>query len=83
VADSKIIAPDRLASVVMGNGAMQDRFALWCQSVTDNANKDLVGTGSPEGVVDAVRFAIYIDDSANDVYLKTTQKGINTGWKLL
>lgn len=83
MADSKIIAPDRLASIIMSDSRMQDRFALWCQSITDFANRNKVGTGSPEGVEDGQRFTFYIDTATNDFYVKTTEQGTLTGWKSL
>ena len=83
MADNKIIPPDRSAPVVMPSGQMQNRFGLWCQAVSDFANKNVVGTGSPEGVTDASRFTFYIDDATNDFYVKTTEQGTLTGWKLL
>lgn len=83
MADSKIVAPDRLAQIIMQDARMQDRFALWCQAVTDYTNRNKVGTGSPETVEDGARFTLYIDTATNDVYLKTTEQGTLTGWKLL
>ena len=83
MAENKIVAPDRLASVVMQSGMMQDRFALWVQAITDFANRNIAGTGSPEGLIDAKRFTFYLDDATNDFYVKTTEQGTLTGWKSL
>lgn len=38
------------------------------------------GSGSPEGVVDAPRGAIYEREDTGDVYRKTTALGTLTGW---
>lgn len=83
MADNKIVAPDRVAQIVMQNMMMQDRFALWCQAITDFVNRNNVGTGSPEGLQDGQRFTFYIDTATNDFYVKTTEQGTLTGWKLL
>jgi hypothetical protein len=83
VADNKIISPDRSAQIVAPDQRMQDRFALWCQSVSDYANRNKTGLGSPEGVEDGQRFTFYIDTATNDFYVKTTEQGTLTGWKLL
>jgi hypothetical protein len=53
------------------------------QAITDFANRNIAGTGSPEGVIDAKRFTFYLDDATNDFYVKTTEQGTLTGWKSL
>ena len=83
MADAKVISPDRLAPIVMNDARMQDRFAIWCQSVSDYTNRNKVGSGSPESVEDGQRFTFYIDTATNDFYVKTTEQGVLTGWKLL
>lgn len=83
MADSKIIAPDRTAQITTPQSTMQDRFALWTQAVTDRLNQNIVGTGNPNGTVDGRQFTFYIDDATNDFYVKTTEQGTLTGWKLL
>lgn len=40
-------------------------------------------SGSPEGVVNAVKKSLYLDTSANKVYVKTTDFGDDTGWVVL
>ena len=38
--------------------------------------------GSPEGIVFARFKTLYIDTDNNDIYLKTTNDSLNTGWVL-
>lgn len=38
------------------------------------------GSGSPEGVLDGPRGAIYADEATGAVYRKTTASGTLTGW---
>lgn len=38
------------------------------------------GTGTPEGVVSALRNSYYKDNSTGDVYIKSTAGVGNTGW---
>lgn len=83
MADSKIVQLDRTAAVVTSQGTMQDRFGNWAQSVTNQLNQNIVGNGSPEGVNDGRRFTNYIDLDTGDLYIKTTEQGTLTGWKLL
>lgn len=83
MADSKIVQFDRAAAVVTTQGTMQDRLGNWAQSVTNQLNQNIAGSGSPEGVTDSRRFALYIDVDTDDVYIKTTEQGTLTGWKSL
>ena len=42
----------------------------------------LDGLGSPEGVVKAKFKVWYIDTVTDDIYIKTTNESVNTGWVL-
>ena len=47
--------------IVGQNGTMEQPFRTWANTVT--ANLPVIGSGSPEGVVDAPQFAVYIDST--------------------
>ena len=57
--------------VVDDSGVMVPRFILW----TDNVRRfaPIVGTGSPEGIIEAVQTQFYMDDAGtagNILYIK-------------
>ncbi len=56
-----IIAPNRAFPVVQKDGTMTDEFQRWTLQVT--RNDIIVGTGSPEGVVEATIAQEYMDDT--------------------
>lgn len=41
------------------NGEMEQTFRSWALEVSNNL--PLVGTGSPEGVIEAAQYSLYID----------------------
>lgn len=53
-------------------------FASWMQLVSEGA-QTLDGDGTPEGVVEGRLGWSYIDTTASDYYVKTTDGG-DTGW---
>ena len=58
-------APSRLSAgqpVVEDNGTMSQAFRLWAVQVSDQMLS--VNTGSPEGVLEAPQYALYIDEAA-------------------
>lgn len=56
-----IIPPNASQPIVSSTGNMEQVFRAWTQRVTE---LDLIiGTGSPEGVVDAIQGREYMDDS--------------------
>lgn len=58
---SNIPNPDADLSIVDANGVMTDVFQRWVTSMT---NLDLIiGTGSPEGVIEAQVGREYLDDT--------------------
>ena len=57
--------------VVDNRGVMVRRFYLWTQNVTRIA--PIVGTGSPEGVVEAIETQLFMDNTGtagNILYIK-------------
>lgn len=57
--------------VVDGNGVMVRRFDFWALNVTRLA--PIVGTGSPEGVVEAIETQLFMDNAGtagNILYIK-------------
>jgi len=57
----EIPIPDASAPIVNEDGAMNDIFQIW---VTRMTNLDLiVGTGTPEGVIEATVGREYMDDA--------------------
>lgn len=58
---SEIAEPDANTPITDGNGVMSDPFQRWVNQVT---RLDLiVGTGSPEGVIEAQIGREYMDDT--------------------
>lgn len=57
----------------------------WMREVSERLNflEPLEGSGSPEGVVTARRFKQYFDTVGEDMYTKTTDESVNTGWKII
>ena len=47
--------------IVKQDGTMSDPFSLWASMVSNNL--PIVGTGSPEGVVEAPQYSLYIDEA--------------------
>lgn len=77
--------PHRDFEIVDENGLMHPRFQGWVQSVTALLNllDPIEGIGTPEGSLFADKKKIYIDTAAANIYYKTTDKTLNTGWILL
>ena len=73
--------PHRDFEIVDERGLMMPRFQGWVQSVTALLNllDPIEGVGSPEGVVFADRRKFYID-TGGQLYYKTTEINLNTGW---
>tara|TARA_R110000803_G_scaffold58245_1_gene116470 strand:- start:1306 stop:1578 length:273 start_codon:yes stop_codon:yes gene_type:complete len=86
--NDNITALERFTSVTItddtGNNLMTLRMTEFIESITRQVNQNIVinGTGSPEGVLVAEPFKIYIDTAADTTYYKKTGAG-NTGWALL
>lgn len=56
-----MITPPIPSQPVVENGLMRQEFMLWTQAVTKL--QPIIGTGSPEGVVEAQQFSFYIDET--------------------
>ena len=77
----KVIPPYRSNPLVFGNGAPTQVTSEYLEQVA-RLLEDLqiaTGSGSPEGVLEAVENKLYRDTGTNTVYIKTTATG-NTGW---
>ena len=58
-------------AIIEDNGIMVRRFKDWTQAVT--RLQVIVGTGSPEGIIEAIQSAFYMDDTGttgNILYIK-------------
>ena len=55
------IAPNPTQPVVESTGQMTQQFRDWTQQI--NELDFLVGTGSPEGVITAGQYKLYIDEA--------------------
>lgn len=77
-----IINPNRDNPIVRKDMVGEDVFNGWIDSVTRALNflEPLEGTGSPEGVFKAPQKKYYFDTAAGDLYFKTTDATLNTGW---
>jgi len=72
--------------IVEDNGTMGQAFTEWTIQVSDNLR--LVGTGTPEGVVEAPQYSMFIDETVPLIpvmYLKMLPSiggDITKGWAL-
>jgi hypothetical protein len=71
-----ITDPQTTDAIVDENGVMTQRFRTWTQQVTQT--QILIGTGSPEGSVEAGQGALYMDETGGSslLYIK---KDANVG----
>ena len=67
-------------SIVDGQGRPTVEFCTLIEGLVEFEFLD--GLGTPEGVVNAKFKVWYIDTTNNDIYIKTTNKSVNTGWVL-
>ncbi len=60
-----IVPPDSVNAIVFENLSMHGTFRDWANQITDEVNlrSFIVGTGSPEGVVNAKQTKKYMDDT--------------------
>lgn len=77
--------PSRDLPITNLNLIAQDQFQGWIDSVTNllNALDFLEGNGSPEGVVYADKKKRYFNNTGAAgtlMYVKNTDKTLNTGW---
>ena len=70
--------------VIMEDGTMEQEFMLWTQDITDQINFNTIidGSGSPEGVLEALPNKLYRDVDVPNLYWKSTGSG-DTGWLLV
>lgn len=61
MAQNKPALPQSAQSIVDSDGKMTDQFRFWVQKV--NENQVIIGTGNPEGVLDATLYTLYIDET--------------------
>ena len=47
--------------IVNDNGEMQQTFRSWALEASNNM--PIIGTGSPEGIVSAAQYSLYIDET--------------------
>ena len=82
-----IVAPIATQPIVEKDGSMSPPFRAWAQAIT--RLDPIVGTGSPEGVVDAPITTLYMNDAGTAgsiLYIKklTDISGDSTqGWILV
>lgn len=78
---------NRSVPITDDGGKMVLRFSTWAKNVT--ALQILTGTGSPEGVVEAEQFTLYMDDigtAGSILYIKRDPDisgDKSTGWILV
>lgn len=82
-----IVALERFEKLLDSEGTLSNRGAEFFEQLTRqiNLNTPITGAGSPEGVVTAEPYQIYIDTTgaAGSIqYRKMTGTG-NTGWVLV
>ena len=67
--------------IVDKEGRPTTEFFTLLESLT--ALETISGRGAPEGIVFSRKKTYYWDELTNDIYFKTTNESINTGWILL
>ena len=83
----RIVPPDGTRSIVREDGSMEDAFRAFVNQVSKLGI--IIGTGSPEGIVDAAQTELYMDDAGaagSVLYIKRdTDIGGDTtqGWILV
>ena len=78
------LSPPIPTDAVVFNDKMILEFMLWTQDVTKqvNFNTFFDGSGSPEGVLEALPNKLYRDVDVPNLYWKSTGSG-DTGWLLV
>lgn len=74
--------PNRDFPISRKDGVPEDRFIGWIEEVTKAINllTPIDGNGPPEGVLKAKQKSYYFDVAAQELYFKTTDETLNTGW---
>jgi hypothetical protein len=74
--------PHRDFPIVNAQRLGENEFIGWVQSVTDLLNKLDIQDGvvAPEGVVFAKQKKYYFDTVLGELWFKTTNELVNTGW---
>lgn len=74
--------PNRDDPIADSNNVAMRIFFGWMQAVSEaiDAVTPIDGTGSPEGLVKAAQKRYYFDTVGQDLYFKTTDISLNTGW---
>lgn len=70
--------------IVTADGTMTDVFRQWAQQA--GLSIPITGTGSPEGVVEALQFSLYLDTTGNAQYRKmlpSVAGDVKQGWVLM
>jgi hypothetical protein len=67
-----IPVPQQAQAIVDEEGQMQQTFQIWVEQMTDLDM--IVGTGSPEGVVEARQTREYMDDAGTAGLIKYIKK---------
>ena len=68
---NKVTPPTTTRAIIDNFGSMVQEFRTWTQTMTDRSL--IIGTGSPETVVEAAQGAQYMDDNGtagNILYIK-------------
>ena len=77
-----IIQPPRDWPIARKDMTGEDAFNGWIDSVTRAINflEPIDGSGSPEGVVKAPQKKYYFDTAGGELWFKTTDSTLDTGW---
>lgn len=77
--------PHRSFALLRQDLTAGQEFEGWMREVSNRLNElePLEGLGSPEGVVTASRYKQYFDTVGENMYTKTTDGTVNTGWKII
>lgn len=77
-----IQVPNRDSAITDLNGVPMSIFFGWMLSISKAIDllNPIDGTGSPEGVVKAPQKSYFFDTVGEELYFKTTNETLDTGW---
>lgn len=74
---SRVVPPSPLKPFLDENGALSSEARAWTQIITLRAL--IIGTGSPNGIIEAVQGAEYMDDTGTAGNIKYIKRDSDVG----
>lgn len=77
-----IVPPSLAQPLVRSDGTADNQMEGWMREVSDrvNAMEIIDGTVTPNGAVFAPQKVQYFDSALGELWFKTTDETLNTGW---